>query len=58
MNIEIETHAFVDPLLFSFEKMRLEKIGNSGTKPVINEILLVHDLQQHLATAGEITQQE
>ena len=25
MNIEIETHAFVDPLLFSFEKMEIGK---------------------------------
>jgi len=37
---------------------RLEKFGDSGTKPVMFEILLVQDLLQYLATAGEMTQQE
>jgi len=37
---------------------RLEKIGNSGKKTCHFEILSVHDHCKHLATAGEITQQE
>jgi len=37
---------------------RLEKIGDSGTKPVILKYCNCTKYCKHLATAGEITQQE
>jgi len=57
-NSSTSARGFLVPTSSNRKNWRLGKIGGSGTKPVILKYCLCMTYCKHLATVGEITQQE
>ena len=58
VNSNKRMNVFTNVNIYRYMNMRLEKFGDPGTKISHFEMLYVYHLSQHLAIAGEITQQE